>query len=64
MLHHMSVENDIFKEYFGRLRDAELPPKVVSALKKLWESNELESKENIMNALKQGMKDASKHQEH
>lgn len=60
----MSVEEDIFKEFFSRLGDAKLPPKVVSALRKLWASNELESKENILNALKEGMKDATKHQEH
>ena len=60
----MSVEEDIFKEFFRRLKDAKLSPKVVSALRKLWESNELGSKENILNALNEGIKDAGKHQEH
>lgn len=60
----ISVEEDIFKEFFNRLGDAKLPPKVVGALRKLWASNELESKENILKALKEGMKDATKHQEH
>lgn len=60
----MSVEEEIFKEFFSRLKSAKLSPKVVNALRKLWELNELESKENILNALKGVMKNASKHQEH
>ena len=60
----MSIQEDIFEDFFRRLKDAKLPPKVVSALRKLWESDELESKENILNALKEGIKDAGEHQEH
>ncbi len=60
----LSVEDDIFKEFFSRLRSAKLPSKTVSALRKLWESDELESKENILEALKEGIENASKHQRH
>jgi len=57
----MGIQEDVFKDFFSRLETAKLPTKVVSALRKLWETNALESKENILNALKEEIKDANKH---
>ena len=50
----MSIQEDIFEDFFRRLKDAKLPPKAVSALRKLWDSEELWSKENILNARAKG----------
>jgi len=50
----VSIHEDIFEDFFRRLKDAKLPPKVVSALRKLWDSEELGSKENILNARAKG----------
>lgn len=50
----MSIQEDIFEDFFRRLEDAKLPPKVVSALRKLSDSDELLSKENILNVRAKG----------
>jgi|GEM_PF-1063760 len=60
----VSVEEDIFKEFFRRLGTVKLPSEVINTLKKLWESDRLESKENILKALEEGIENANKHQKH
>jgi len=48
----MGIKEDIFGDFFGKLeKDADFPNDIVKKLRKLWESNELPSKEEILNAL-------------
>lgn len=48
----LGIQEDILEVFFNRLKDTKLPPNVIRELRKLWENSELDSKENILNALK------------
>lgn len=65
MVGMVGIQEDIFEEFFRKLReDAEFPNKVVEELRKLWESHEIASKEKLFNILKRGIEDAGKNQGH
>jgi len=61
----MGIKEDIFGDFFGKLeKDADFPNDIVKKLRKLWESNEIPSKEEILNALLGGIKDPTDNQDH
>lgn len=61
----MGIQEDIFEDFFDRLeKDAEFPNEIVEKLRKLWESDEIASKEKILKALTGGIEDTSNNQGH
>lgn len=48
----MGIEDEIFDDFFSKLEIAKVPAALVAKLKKLRESNELNSKDKILRALK------------
>jgi len=61
----MGIQEDIFECFFDKLRkDAEFPNEIVEELRKLWESDEIVSKEKILDALAGGNKDTNNNQDH
>lgn len=61
----MGIQEEIFEVFFEKLKkDAEFPNEIVKKLRKLWESNEVVSKEKILSALAGGIKDSSNNQDH
>ena len=54
----MGVQEEIFEEFFNKLEAAKLPAKVIMGLKKLLESNNLPSQEDMMRILKEAVEDA------
>jgi hypothetical protein len=55
----MSLQEEIFVEFVKKLEAAKLPAKIITGLRRLWENNELESKENIMNVLKEAVENVT-----
>jgi hypothetical protein len=53
----MSVPQEIFDGFLKKLEAARLPAKLITELRRLWESNEIESKDNILNILKVAIED-------
>jgi len=61
----MGIQEDIIGDFFGKLeKDADFPNDIVEKLRKLWESGEILSKEEILNALLGGIKDATDNQDY
>lgn len=61
----MGIQEDILGDFFGKLEnDADFPNDIVEKLRKLWESGEILSKEEILNALLGGIKDTTDNQDH
>jgi len=61
----MGIQEDILGDFFGKLeKDADFPNDIVEKLRKLWESGEILSKEEILNALLGGNKDPTDNQDH
>lgn len=61
----MGIQEDIIGDFFGKLeKDADFPNDIVEKLRKLWESGENLSKEEILNALLGGIKDTTDNQDH
>jgi len=61
----LGIQEDIFEDFFDRLeKDAEFPNEIVEKLRKLWESDEIASKEKILKALTGGIEDTSNNQGH
>jgi len=61
----MGIQEDILGDFFGKLeKDADFPNDIVEKLRKLWESGEILSKEEILNALLGGIKDPTDNQDH
>jgi len=50
----MGIEDEIFDEFFSKLETAEVPAALIAKLKRLRESNELDSMEKILNILEEG----------
>lgn len=56
----MGVQEEIFEEFFKKLReDRDFPEITAEELKKLWENNEIASQEKILNAIKRGIEGGS-----
>ncbi len=47
------MKQDIFEEFLKRLEKANVSPKLINEIKRLWGENQLESKEAILNAIKE-----------
>jgi len=51
------MEKEVFEDFLRKLEIASISPKLIDKLKKLWEENKLESKEEILNAVREVVKD-------
>ncbi len=61
----MGIKEDIFGDFFGKLEmDADFPNDIVKRLRILWESNEIPSREEILNAILGGNKDSTDNQDY
>lgn len=61
----MGIQEDILSDFLGKLeKDADFPNDIVEKLRKLLESDEILSKEEILNALLGGIKDTTDNQDH
>lgn len=57
----MSIEDEIFEEFFQKLEnDEKFPNKVLNNLKELKNDNKVISKDLILNAIKEGVIDENK----
>lgn len=57
----MSIEDEIFEEFFQKLeKDEKVPKKVLNNLKELKNDNNVISKDLILNAIKEGVIDENK----
>lgn len=57
----MSIEDEIFEEFFQKLeKDEKFPNKVLNNLKELKNDNNVISKDLILNAIKEGVIDENK----
>ena len=54
------MQEEVFLEFFKKLRDSNVPLNLVLSLQKLWEENRLESKESILADLKKETEDENK----
>lgn len=48
----MSVQEEVFEDFVKKIEERKIPADVLVRLRKLWENNELESTENILEVLK------------
>ena len=55
----MGIEDEIFDDFFSKLEIAKVPAALVAKLKKLRESNELDSTDKILHALKEDEKNGA-----
>ena len=55
----MNVQEEIFEDFFNKLEAVKLPQKLITGLRKLHESNELASQENILKVLKEAVGNAN-----
>ena len=61
----MGIQDDVFEDFFDKLKeDVNFPNEIVKKLRKLWESNELVSKERILITLVGGIRDTTNNQDH
>lgn len=61
----MGIQEDVFEAFFDKLKkDAEFPNEIVEKIRRLWKSDEIVSKEKILNALTGGIKDTTNNQNH
>ena len=61
----MGIQEDVFEDFFDKLKkDEGFPNEMVEKLRKLWESDEMVSKEKILNTLTGGIKDTPNNQDH
>ncbi len=57
----MGIQEDIFEEFFEKLKGNEkFPDTMVAELRRLWEKGEIASQEKILEAIKGGFEDGSK----
>jgi len=60
----MGINEEIFEGFFKKLEENEdFPRSVIEELKKLWESGEIASQEEIFKAIKRGCTDVREDQE-
>jgi hypothetical protein len=55
----MSLQEDIFEEFIKKLEAAKLPSKFIEELRKLWVSNELNSKEEVIRVSREAGENAT-----
>jgi len=60
----LGIQEEIFGDFFKKLMDAELPEALIKELRTLLEKGTIESKEEILQAVKRGVKGADEHQKH
>jgi len=60
----LGIQEEIFDDFFGKLRDAGLPEDLINELRMLLEKGEIGTKEKILEAVRRGGKSADKHQKH
>ena len=60
----LGIQEEIFDDFFRKLKDAELPEDLINELKMLLESGEIGTKEKILEAVRRGSKGADKYQKH
>ena len=57
----MGIQEDIFEEFFEKLKENEkFPDSIVAELRRLWEKGEIASQEKIFEVIKGERGDASK----
>jgi len=57
----MGIQEDIFEEFFEKLKgDEKFPDSIVAELRVLWEKGEIASQERIIELIKRGCDDANK----
>lgn len=57
----MGIQEEIFGTFLAKLtEDPEFPSELIEELKRLWESNEIASEDNIIKAFKEKIGDAGK----
>ncbi|KPV63253.1 MAG: hypothetical protein AOA66_0975 [Candidatus Bathyarchaeota archaeon BA2] len=60
----MGIQEEIFENFFRKLKDAELPENLINELRMLLERGEIGTEEKILEAVRRGTKGANKHQKH
>jgi len=57
----LGIQEEIFNDFFRKLKDAELPEDLINELRILLEKGEIGTKEKILETVKRGVKDADQH---
>jgi len=57
----LGIQEEIFDDFFRKLKDAGLPEDLINELRMLLEKSEIGTKEKILEAVKRGEKDADEH---
>jgi hypothetical protein len=60
----VGIQEEIFDDFFRKLKDAELPEEIINELRMLLERGEIGTAEKILEAVRRGTKGANKHQKH
>lgn len=59
----MGIQEDVFEGFFKKLEDdKDFPDSAVKELKRLWECDEIASKEKIFEVVEKGIENASENQ--
>ena len=58
----LGIQEEIFDDFFRKLKDVELPEYLIIELRMLLERGEIGTEEKILEAVRRGTKGANKHQ--
>jgi len=58
----LGIQEEIFDDFFRKLKDVELPEDLINELRMLLERGEIGTEEKILEAVRRGTKGANKHQ--